>query len=115
MLGETCFSKACYKYRTAVCHQVIQVKSFAPCIDHVVADVFVGPIDTTKQLFLDGIEYDTDTIRVLIAKMSSGAARCLKNDTFDFVSSSEDDVVMSPSCALSPDGVLHQEWMMPIR
>lgn len=103
---------------TAVCHQVTQVKSFAPRIDHVVADVFVGPTtdkERWKSWFSNctGIEDDEDyntEMDLFIAKMRCGAARCSKNDPFDYVSSG---VVKSPSCALSPDGVLHQAWMMP--
>jgi hypothetical protein len=105
---------------TAICHQVIQVKSFAPRIDHVVADVFVGPILTgdekwCKQWFDNEMAHE-NTIDLLVTKLKCGAARCSKDDPFDYVVSicNEGNGVKSPSCALSPDGVLHQAWMMPV-
>ena len=67
---------------TAACAHVERVKSFAPRVDHVVADVFVGPRDSTRISDLRGFEI-TDVC--------------------------ED--VRPPSCALNAGGVLHQSWM----
>ena len=78
----------------AVCTHVEKVKSFAPKVDHVVADVFVGPCDSSKVPLTDG-------------------KRCLEtgvlNSMGEFIETPLDTPV--PSCALNKDGVLHQNWM----
>lgn len=102
---------------TAICNQVVTVKSFAPHIDHVVADVFVGPPTTGEKWFLDGNSKDYANEGIPIDKLKLGLARCSKDDQFDcvFRAGDGDAVVEPPSCALNPDGVLHQSWMMPIK
>jgi tRNA G37 N-methylase Trm5 len=65
----------------AVCTHVEKVKSFAPMVDHVVADVFVGPSDLVK----------------------------MKSAVMDFDATTD---VSPPSCALSKDGILHQDWLI---
>jgi tRNA G37 N-methylase Trm5 len=73
---------------------VEKVKSFAPTVNHYVADVFLGPADCI--LRWKGVE------------MASGTAGVLLHDgTVDLCPDSIDP----PSCALSDDGVLHQAWM----
>jgi len=79
----------------AVCTHVEKVKSFAPKVDHVVADVFVGPCDSSKVPSL------------------TNERSCLETGVLDsmgeFTLTPLDTPV--PSCALNKDGVLHQNWM----
>lgn len=74
-----------------LCTHVEKVKSFAPTVSHFVADVFVG--DRACQEF--AVEIDSSRVSYVIDG--------------NMVSCSPD--VSTPSCALSPDGVLSQEWM----
>ena len=74
----------------AVVRHVEKVKSFAPMIDHVVADVFVGPRHSPKAPAKESGVFD-----------SLG--------TFSSISHESDS--SPPSCALSEDGVLHQKWL----
>jgi tRNA G37 N-methylase Trm5 len=82
----------------AVCTHVEKVKSFAPRIDHVVADVFVGPRDSPLvPLPMDGISgYDNSTgvVDSLLGRFDPTPC-----------------VASPPSCALSEAGVLHQDWL----
>ena len=78
----------------ALCSHIERVKSFAPKIDHFVADIFVGPANS-------GLIKD-------------------KIDSIDASGILHDGVVFEPcqahidppSCALNRDGVLCQQWMM---
>lgn len=74
-----------------ICTHVERVKSFAPTVDHYVADVFVGPRNLCKVGFA-----------------LTGQAG-LVSEGCDFIACPSDLVI--PSCALSPNGVLCQEWM----
>jgi len=76
-----------------LCNRIERVKSFAPKVDHLVADIFVGP-----QL-PEGINVETSGCKIGIIGPES---------TFIQVNS---EVVITPSCALG-HGILHQEWMM---
>jgi hypothetical protein len=74
-----------------LCHHVEKVKSFAPTVAHYVADIYVG-------LPWGLIECEN---------MNGFKAGALRNGTVvPCMSDSE-----PPSCALSPDGALSQEWM----
>lgn len=75
----------------AICTHVEKVKSYAPMIDHVVADVFVGPEESQK----------------IGNHCCSGVID--STGEFDRTVIGEID---PPSCALSKDGILHQDWMM---
>ncbi|KAL9190037.1 hypothetical protein ACHAXT_007248 [Thalassiosira profunda] len=75
----------------AVCAHVEKVKSFAPKVDHVVADVFVGPRDSPK---LSSVTVVNSTG----VMETSGFALTPLN-------------VPPPSCALSEGGILHQGWL----
>jgi tRNA G37 N-methylase Trm5 len=75
-----------------LCAHVEKVKSFAPTVNHYVADVFVGPAGR--------LPFDVD--------LKPGDAAVLRDDQrAEHCPAS----VTPPSCALSPDGVLHQSWM----
>lgn len=76
-----------------LCFHVEKVKSFAPTVNHYVADVFVGPVDRLPV----GVEMKASTAGVLGAA-DQKAKLCPAQ-------------VTPPSCALSHDGVLHQDWM----
>ena len=77
----------------AVCNHIEKVKSFAPKVDHVVADVFVGPPTSSKV---------PTSWRVKTTGVFNSAGR--------FVATSSVDISL-PSCALNEDGILHQSWM----
>ena len=85
-----------------ICNHVEHVKSFAPKVDHLVADIFVGPLCVWK-----GQKVNQSTIlRKDLENRFSGVIDpdglfhpCPKH-------------VETPSCALSRSGILHQEWMM---
>jgi Met-10+ like-protein len=72
-----------------------KVKSFAPTVNHYVADVYVGPPDGLARGFLSELE------AAFVGYRHPGTNRLTKCQR----------IVAAPSCALSPIGVLHQEWM----
>jgi tRNA G37 N-methylase Trm5 len=74
-----------------VCDHVEKVKSFAPTVAHYVADVYIGSID----------RYTGSGIT------RPGQAGVVADGTFHNCP----DSVELPSCALSPDNVLSQQWM----
>lgn len=78
----------------AVCNHIERVKSFAPKVDHYVADVFVGPL-SSPSLFGKGVDNVTTT-----GVLHSGVFTATPLD------------VSTPSCALNTEGVIHQKWMM---
>lgn len=74
---------------------VEKVKSFAPMVNHYVADVWMGPVERANDLW-KGVDL-----------LPGSAVVRSKDGSIDDCPSSMDP----PSCALSPDGVLHQAWM----
>jgi len=78
----------------AICVHTERVKSFAPKVDHLVADFFVGPLDS-PHLSNYRLE-DVNTTGVF----HSGVFTATPLD------------IPPPSCALGSERVLHQEWMM---
>jgi ribosomal protein L11 methylase PrmA len=78
----------------AICVYVEKVKSFAPKVDHVVADVFVGPLSLLKTPLKDSC-CSTGVID------SSGAFNQTKVGD-----------ITPPSCALNKEGILHQDWLI---
>mmetsp|Transcript_29015 Transcript_29015/g.56090 ORF Transcript_29015/g.56090 Transcript_29015/m.56090 type:complete len:634 (-) Transcript_29015:42-1943(-) len=76
----------------AVCTHIEKVKSFAPKVDHVVADVFVGPVDSSKM------------------RLKENATTGVVDFLGKFVPTPQN--ALPPSCALRKDGVLHQSWLM---
>lgn len=78
----------------AVCTHVEKVKSFAPKVDHLVADVFVGPFNSPKLSLED------------ISRLAGAI------DSFSSFSSTENGLITPPSCALNKDGILHQDWLI---
>ena len=74
----------------AVIHHVEKVKSFAPMVDHVVADVFVGPRYSPKAPAKESGVFDSSGMFSSIAPL------------FD---------VTPPSCALNEEGILNQSWL----
>lgn len=122
-----------------VCDHVEKVKSFAPTVAHYVADIFVGPrwiyndhddrrrrsggggvVDKGNNVRShdsggnevddgSGSDYDssgTSTSRRMIYIRQQG------NPSKLVLCTTHVDDIPTPSCALSPDGVLSQEWMM---
>lgn len=76
----------------AVVQHVERVKSFAPLIDHLVADVFVGPCHSSK----------APSLVNSVCKTSSERFTHNLNCTTQ---------AHQPTCALNKDGVLHQRWL----
>ena len=81
----------------AICCNVEKVKSFAPKVDHYVADVWVGPRE-------EYVGQGKDEV-VFAGILTKGDGETTKFEPCS-------DVVEEPSCALKKDGVLHQDWMM---
>ena len=80
---------------SVICPHVEKVKSFAPTVNHYVADVFLG---------------EPASIR-LEESVSQGSAVIV--DTNHSVSVLDTSApLLPPSCALSKDGALHQDWML---
>jgi tRNA G37 N-methylase Trm5 len=77
-----------------ICSHVERVKSFAPTVSHLVADIFVGPPANFGD---NGIYIDCHRTGLI------------RNGTF--VPAVDLSNVQVPSCALSPDGALSQSWM----
>ena len=80
----------------AVCIHVEKVKSFAPKVDHLVADVYVGPWNSPK------------VATTLIGQKKIHQTGII-NSGGEFVATPLD--TSKPSCALSEEGILHQNWM----
>jgi hypothetical protein len=78
-----------------LCNHVEKVKSFAPSVNHYVADVFLG--DPAGLVHRD----DLPPGSVGIVSVAG-----------ELVVVDLDVPVEAPSCALSKDGVLNQDWMM---
>lgn len=85
----------CSTHWHAVCHHIERVKSFAPKVDHYVADVFVGPLNSPLLSGRKGLD-DVNATGVL----HSGVFNATPLH------------VSTPSCALDTEGVIHQKWMM---
>lgn len=108
---------------TADCWAVLSthletVKSFAPTVNHYVADVYLGPVPL--QIVSAHVAASAGTLAA-VATMAAGAAGMLvttdgENDgkqpnQKNYSIKLCPDSVPPPSCALAPDGVLHQSWM----
>jgi Met-10+ like-protein len=72
-----------------------KVKSFAPTVNHYVADVYVGP--------------PSGFTEVVSGELEAGFVGYRHPDTKAWMECRR--LVDAPSCALSPTGVLRQEWM----
>ncbi|KAL3808373.1 hypothetical protein ACHAXA_005344 [Cyclostephanos tholiformis] len=74
----------------AIVRHVEKVKSFAPMIDHIVADVFVGPRHSPKAPAKESGVFD-----------SFG--------TFSYITHQSN--IYPPSCALNEEGIFNQNWL----
>mmetsp|Transcript_2765 Transcript_2765/g.4015 ORF Transcript_2765/g.4015 Transcript_2765/m.4015 type:complete len:260 (-) Transcript_2765:148-927(-) len=81
-----------------VCNHVEKVKSFAPRILHIVADVFVG-IKTIAPLATTTTTMDNGDDRCFYMNDTGTLTVCPRN-------------VEPPSCAFNPNGVIHQAWLV---
>ncbi len=90
-----------------LCDHVERVKSFAPTVFHYVADVFVGI--PSKDAYPRGHGFVQDKLASSSNDVSRRAWVRRRSDE-TWVPVVEKNIV-KPSCALSPDGVLSQEWM----
>mmetsp|Transcript_63840 Transcript_63840/g.130031 ORF Transcript_63840/g.130031 Transcript_63840/m.130031 type:complete len:259 (-) Transcript_63840:160-936(-) len=97
-----------------LCDHVERVKSFAPTVFHYVADIFVGlPSEESYSLgekFLkqEITPFPFPTNDDGIQTPCRAWMRRLSDQTWI---PALDEVIRTPSCALSPDGILSQEWM----
>ena len=82
---------------SVVCVHVEKVKSFAPTVNHYVADVFLGNPSTIG--------------RKSLLSIGSGAAAIVDSEGNAGALDTATPVPV-PSCALSKDGVLNQDWML---
>ena len=74
-----------------LCHNIEKVKSFAPTVAHYVADIFLGP----HKRIPDDVNMNGAVAGVI-----------LKGEFHECPGNTK-----PPSCSLSADGVLNQEWM----
>jgi len=85
-----------------------KVKSFAPTINHYVADVFVGPLLHYQPNHTAAINSNLEPGLTGVLKPGGALELCCCRRVHQ---REEDAPVAAPSCALSDDGALHQEWM----
>lgn len=102
-----------------LCDHVERVKSFAPTVFHYVADIYVGI--PSEASYPRGHEFAQDkTMKVASAfpatsstdnGMKSPCRAWMRRRLGQTWIPALDETVVRPSCALSPDGILSQEWM----
>ena len=97
-LAEIARNDLGYNGYVAVCCNLEKVKSFAPKVDHYVADVWVGPRGAYAGYGKDEVIF-------------AGILTNEDGETTKFEACST-NAIKEPSCALKKDGVLHQDWMM---
>jgi hypothetical protein len=81
-----------------ICNHIERVKSFAPTVSHYVADIFVGPLEW----------YDQMDDKQKLAIITSGGVGIIQSDSSCMPAPLD---ISPPTCALSSDGALSQEWM----
>jgi hypothetical protein len=81
----------------ALCTHVERVKSFAPNVYHLVADIWIGP---QSYILSSGHPIETDDFTSGILDPISGKVKISPYPQ------------IAPSCALDKNGILHQEWLM---
>ena len=97
-LAEIAKNDLGYNGYVAVCCNLEKVKSFAPKVDHYVADIWVGPRGAYAGYGKDEVIF-------------AGILTNEDGETTKFEACST-NAIKEPSCALKKDGVLHQDWMM---
>lgn len=95
-----------------VCHHVEKVKSFAPTVNHYVADVFIGPRTRARRCFHPQLQQRQQHGDSYLQLNESGTCFYFDNTTEHLLEIPKDSP--PPSCELSADGVLYQGWMMPV-
>ena len=93
-----------------ICHHVEKVKSFAPTVNHYVADVFVGPRSTARTCVPPQRHTQRHGDSYLVQMHDTGTCYVYDSTTGTLLEPPPNQ--SPPSCALSSDGALHQEWMM---
>lgn len=91
-----------------VCHHVEKVKSFAPTVNHYVADVFMGS-QAPLSVHPHYVKHQPNALHTLA---EDETCFFYNRSTLEFEACPVD--ISPPSCALSADGVLHQEWMRKV-
>jgi hypothetical protein len=80
-----------------------KVKSFAPTVNHYVADVFIGPMQRIQRTLgishlVEALDTDQNNYYAAVLRRNNEIVWC----GYD---------IKSPSCALSADGPINQDWM----
>eukprot|EP00980_Cylindrotheca_fusiformis_P022372 scaffold9262_cov107-Cylindrotheca_fusiformis.AAC.1 len=88
-----------------VCNHVEKVKSFAPTVAHYVADVYIADQQDDSALT---VQYKQQMMMMNDNDVGSDMAGAIINGSFVPCPTKN---IETPSCALSPNGVLSQEWM----
>ena len=83
-----------HKEWVLVLTHIEKVKSFAPTVNHYVADVVLGPPERVATAWNKRL-------------LEAGMAGVLLDNEFEVCP----DIIDPPSCALGQEGVLHQSWM----
>jgi tRNA G37 N-methylase Trm5 len=96
-LGKNDIDCELYRDWIVLGHHLEKVKSFAPTVNHYVADVYLGPRSAITNIFVT--KYNCEPGFVGFVDRSDLTVRECQQD------------VLPPSCALSPTGPLHQGWM----
>lgn len=97
LYGETYNVKPSSSSVYVLCNHIERVKSFAPRVDHYVADIFVGPMpfenlqNKEKMMHTRGIINPDGSFRIVCP----------------------DNLLPLPSCALG-NGIIDQEWMLEL-
>ena len=90
-----------------ICKHDERVKSFAPKIDHIVADVFVGPREYAEKEIMNSSKNPDETgEKTIQLPLACGFVTASKS-----VERIDLGQIRKPSCALSSNGPLHHEWM----
>lgn len=93
------FADDCGREWVALCVNIQTVKSFAPKVDHIVADIYLGPRDVVGMM---------TKVDVSSWKQVTRFGHLSKDNLMvqgDF------EKVTQPSCALRDDGPINQQWM----
>jgi hypothetical protein len=115
-LGTLCREEGKPKDWWILCDHVERVKSFAPTVFHYVADVFVGiPSEASYPRGHQFVQEEEMKASAFPATdnggMKSPCRAWMRRRSDQTWIPALDETVARPSCALSPDGVLSQDWM----
>lgn len=85
---------------TVLVYHVEKVKSFAPTVNHYVADVFIGSMERIRHDLKIDIDIQSNP-NIYQAAVYRRSRQIVWSDS----------LIQAPSCAISEDGPINQEWM----